>query len=78
MLSEREKESVDRLAFCVNLTRSGLLANIVAPFVGAVEEGKEGKTSEKKLVAYLRECRRAVVKRGPFADKTLAGLKGKK
>src|SRR5205823_5157867 len=35
MLSEPEKDSVDRLAFCMHLTRSGILANIVAEFVAA-------------------------------------------
>jgi hypothetical protein len=76
MLSEREKESVDRLAFCVNLTRSGLLANIVAPFVVATEGGKDGKAAEKGLVAYLAECRRAVVQRGALADKEMQQMKG--
>ena len=77
MLSEAEKESVDRVAFCVNLTRSGLLSNIVVPFIVAAEGGKHGKTAEKELVAYLGECRRAVVKRCALADKTIAKMKGK-
>ena len=77
MLSEPEKDSVDRLAFCMHLTRSGILANIVAQFVAAAEGSKEGRAAEKALAAYLNECRKAVKKRGPFADKTIAEMKGK-
>ena len=77
MLSEAEKQTVDRLAFCVHLTRSGLLANVVTQFVTAAENTKTGRAAEKALLAYLNECRAAVGKRGAFADKTLAREKGK-
>jgi hypothetical protein len=76
MLSEPEKDCVDRLAFCMNLTRSGILANIVVEFVAAAEGSKEGRAAEKALTAYLSECRTAVKKRGAFADKTIAEMKG--
>lgn len=72
MLSEPEKYSVDRLAFCVHLTRSGILAKLVTTFVAATEDSKAGRTAEKELAAYVAECRQAVKKRGAFADKTLA------
>src|SRR5438552_2580166 len=77
MLSEPEKDGVDRLAFCMHLTRSGILANIVAEFVAAAEEGKKARAAEKTLTAYLNECRKAVKKRGAFADNTIAEMKGK-
>ncbi len=75
MLSEAEKDSVDRLAFCMHLTRSGILANIIAEFVAAAEPTKQGRAADKKLSAYLTECRRAVTKRGAFADKTIKNYK---
>jgi len=75
MLSETEKHSVDRLAFCVHLTRSGILAKIVTNFVAATENSRSGRTAEEELAAYLAECRGAVKKRGAFADKTLASNK---
>jgi len=77
MLSEPEKDSVDHLALCMHLTRSGILANIVAEFVAAAQGIKEGRAAEKALTAYLSECRKAVKRRGPFADKTIAEMKGK-
>jgi len=77
MLSEPEKDSVDRLAFCMDLTRSGILANVVAQFVAATEGTKGGRAAEKALAAYLSECRQAVKKRGSVADKTIASMKGK-
>jgi len=77
MLSEEEKQAVDRVAFCVHLTRSGLLAKIVAPFIAATENGKEAKEAEKQLAAHLKECRAAIAQRGAFADKTFASMKEK-
>ena len=77
MLSEPEKNSVDRVAFCMDLTRSGILANVVAQFVAATEGTKHGRAAEKALRGYLSECRKAVKKRGSFADKTIAPTKGK-
>src|SRR5262245_43433377 len=77
MLSEPEKDSVDRLAFCMHLTRSGILANIVAEFVAAAEGTKVGRSAERALTTYLSECRKAVKKRAAFADKTIAEMKGK-
>lgn len=71
MLSEQEKQAVDRVAFCMHLTRSGILANVVALFVGAAGSGTAGKKSERQLNDYLAECRKAVKKRGAFADKTI-------
>ena len=67
MLSDGEKLSVDRLAFCMNITRSGLLARIVAEFVMAAAGSKQGREAEKKLMAYLAECREAFKKRGELA-----------
>lgn len=75
MLSEAEKDSVDRLAFCMHLTRSGILATVVEQFVTATEDTKTGRAAEKALTAYLKECRKAVLKRGAFADKTIASMK---
>jgi len=77
MLSEPEKDSVDRLALCMDLTRSGILANVVVQFVAAAQGTKDGRAAEKALAAYLSECRKAVKKRGSFADKTIASMKGK-
>ncbi len=77
MLSEAEKESVDRLAFCMHLTRSGILANVVTQFVTATAGTKQGRAAEKALAAYSAECRKAVIKRGAFADETIASMKGK-
>jgi len=78
MLSEGEKRAVDRLAFCIHLTRSGLLANIVTLFVTAAEDSKAGRIAAKELMAYLAECRGAVKKRGAFADETLAEMQPRK
>lgn len=78
MLSDVEKESVDRVAFCMQLTRSGVLANVVAQFVTATETSKQGCAAEKGLSAYVKECRKAVSKRGAFADKVIGSIKGKK
>ena len=71
MLSEQEKQAVDRVAFCMHLTRSGILANVVAMFVSAAGSGMTAKKSEKQLRDYLAECRKAVKKRGAFAEKTI-------
>jgi hypothetical protein len=68
MLSGGEKLAVDRLAFCMNITRSGLLANVVAEFVAAASGKKEQRKAEARLVSYLAECRRAADKRGPMAE----------
>jgi hypothetical protein len=72
MLSDGEKLSVDRLAFCMNITRSGLLAKIVTEFVTAVSGSKQGREAEKKLMAYLGECREAFKKRGELAARFIA------
>jgi hypothetical protein len=76
MVSEQEKMAVDRVAFCVQLTRSGVLARIVSGFIAAANEGSAARDAERKLVRYLGECRKAVKKRGAFADKTIASMKG--
>lgn len=76
MLSEAEKEAVDRLAFCMNLTRSGVLANVIAQFVAATGDKKAAKAAENALTKYMEECRQAVKARGDLADKTLASMKG--
>ena len=72
MLSNGEKLSVDRLAFCMNITRSGLLAKIVADFVTAAEGSRQGREAERKLAAYLTECREARKKRGELAARFIA------
>jgi len=69
MLSKGEKLSVDHLAYCMNITRSGLLAAIAADFVEATNGSKEGAAAQKKLLAYLEECRKSVKKRGEEAAK---------
>jgi hypothetical protein len=71
MLSESEKLDLDRLAFCVNLTRSGLLAKIVAPFLGTTKGGQEGKEASLQLEACLSECRTAFQKRGKMAQEAV-------
>jgi hypothetical protein len=77
MLSEGEKFAVDRLALCMSITRSGLLADIVADFVFAAEGTKQAREAEKRLLARLRECRKGIKKNGDFAAKTLQAMKGK-
>ena len=67
MLSKGEKLSVDRLAYCMNITRSGLLAAIAAEFVEAANGGRDGGQAERKLTAYLEACRKSVKKRGEEA-----------
>jgi len=69
MLSDGEKLALDRLAFCVNITRSGILAKIVADFVMAAGGGKASREAEKTLLNTLAECRKAVGRRGAFAEK---------
>jgi hypothetical protein len=59
MLSESEKLDVDCLAFCINITRSGLLSKIVSDFILAAKDGEKMKKAEKDLLAYLAECREA-------------------
>lgn len=76
MLGEGEKLSVDRLGFCMNITRSGLLARIVVDFVAATENSKNGRMAEKRLLEYLAECRAAVKKRGALAAETVQPPKG--
>lgn len=71
MLSDGEKLSVDRLAFCMNITRSGILANVVATFVAAAGGLKQGREAETQLLSYLAECRKAVKKRGELAAKVV-------
>jgi hypothetical protein len=77
MLSEGEKFAVDRLALCMNITRSGLLADIVADFVFAADGTKQSRQAEKRLLARLLECRKGVKNNGDFAAKTLQAMKGK-
>ena len=69
MLSKGERVAVDRLAYCMNITRSGLLAAIAADFVEAAKGGWDGGKAEKRLVAYLAECRKSVKRRGEQAAK---------
>jgi hypothetical protein len=77
MVSKGEKFNLDRLAFCINLTRSGLLANMAAEFVAATGGGKEGREAAKRLMGYLAEYRTAVKERGDFATKTLLAMEGR-
>ena len=69
MLSKGEKLSVDRLAYCMNITRSGLLAAIAVDFVESAKGSNEAAAAKKKLLAYLEECRESVKKRGEEAAK---------
>lgn len=75
MLSEEEKLAVDRLALCLNITRSGLLAKIVVSFVEAAEGRNEANPSTDHLTAFLDECRSATEERGTFAADTITALK---
>ena len=76
MLSDGEKLALDRLAFCEQITRSGILAKIVADFVMAAGGSKQGREAEKRLMAYLAECRKSVKKRGEFAAKSVPPATG--
>jgi hypothetical protein len=69
MLSDGEKLALDRLAFCQQITRSGLLAQVVADFVVAASGAKPGREAEKRLLAHLVECRKTFKKRGELAAK---------
>jgi len=69
MFSKGEKLTVDRLAYCMNITRSGLLAMIAADFVEAAKGSREGVKAEARLQAYLAECRKSLKKRGEEAAK---------
>jgi hypothetical protein len=71
MLSDGEKLALDRLAFCMNITRSGILAKVVADFVVAAGCGKPSREAEKRLLDNLAECRKAVKKRGAVAEKSV-------
>jgi hypothetical protein len=71
MLSEAERVDVDRLAFCLNLTRSGVLAKIVATFVDASGETEKAKEAEKELRAYLAHCRKEVKVRAAMAAESV-------
>ena len=68
-MSEAERVDVDRLAFCLNLTRSGELATIVARFLDASGEPEKAKGAEKDLRAYLAHCRKeGKMRSAPAAD----------
>ena len=67
MLSDGEKLALDRLAFCEQITRSGILAKIAADFVVAADGSKSGREAEKRLLAYLAQCRQSFKKRGKQA-----------
>lgn len=67
MLSKGEKLAVDRLANSMNITRSGVLAAIVAEFVEATKSAKDAAGGEKRLIAYLEECRESLKKRNDEA-----------
>ena len=71
MLSDGEKLALDRLAFCEQITRSGILARMVVDFVMAAGGSKQGREAEKRLLAYLAECRKSFKKRGEFAAKSV-------
>ena len=71
MLSDGEKLALDRLAFCEQITRSGMLAKIASDFVMAAGGLKQGRDAEKRLLAYLAECRTSFKKRGDFAAKSV-------
>jgi hypothetical protein len=77
MLSNEEKRAVDRLAFCMHITRSGILAKVVVEFVTAAESSKQGHEAEKTLLTHLEECRKAAKKRGHLAAKFLAAAEGR-
>jgi len=70
-LSEAERVDVDRLAFCLNLTRSGVLAKIVATFVEASAETEKAKDAEKELRSYLADCRKELKLRGELAAESI-------
>ena len=74
MLSESEKHDVDCLAFCMNITRSGLLAKVVSEFIASAWDEERMKQSEKELLVYLAQCREAAKERRKFAESKLANL----
>jgi hypothetical protein len=67
MLSEAERVDVDRLAFCLNLTRSGFLAKVIATFVDASGDTDKAKEAEHELRSYLGHCRKEAKRRGDLA-----------
>ena len=71
MLSEAERVDVDRTAFCLNLTRSGFLAKIVATFVDASTGSEKAEAAEMELRSYLDHCRNEVKRRGNLAEKSI-------
>jgi hypothetical protein len=71
MLSDGEKVAVDRVAFCMHRTRSGVLANVAAQFVAATGKGKKAREAKQALFQYLAECQKAIRRRGALADKAM-------
>ncbi len=64
--------------FCLNLTRSGVLAKIVATFVDASGETEKAKEAEKELRAYLAHCRKELKMRGALAAESIPNPTNKK
>lgn len=71
MLSEAERVEVDRLAFCLNLTRSGFLAKVVVAFVDAAGDADKAKEAEQELRSYFGHCRKEAKKRGALAAESI-------
>lgn len=69
MLSKGEKLAVDRLAYCMNITRSGLVSSIMADYLEATKDSKAGRAAEKRLLASLEGCRDSLKQRGEEAAK---------
>ncbi|QYY36465.1 hypothetical protein [Ruficoccus sp. ZRK36] len=62
-LSQEEKAAVDTLGVCTRLTRSALLAKITLLYLESVVENRstqEQKESEKQLIEFIAESRKAV------------------
>jgi hypothetical protein len=77
MLSEAERVDVDRLAFCLNLTRSGVLARIVATFTEAAGHTEKAHAAEKELSSYLTHCRQETERRGSLAEASIPSPEAK-
>ena len=64
VLSMGERDAVDRVAFSLNITRSGLLAKMVTSFIGAAQGGETAQIAEDTLAELLTEAKNAVKVRG--------------
>lgn len=64
-LSERERLDLDKLCLSMNITRSGLLSNVVVSFVTAAMSGGDSSA----LLPWLEEATQAHEKYGEQTEK---------